>query len=83
MPSVGPLASSWSEAGRRINRRRCAGIVDVRAAKNVREAGNRIEDPGECARTPNRKLHVVDALPNGETQQLLGFVAVDRADEDA
>ena len=51
--------------------------------KKLQEASNKIEETGKRTRVLTRKLRDVEALPNTETQQLLGLALDDELDDDA
>jgi DNA recombination protein RmuC len=59
------------------------GAVLEGVQKKLQEASNKIEETGKRTRVLTRKLRDVEALPNGETQQLLGLALDDEPDDDA
>ena len=59
------------------------GAVLDGVQKKLQEASNKIEETGKRTRVLTRKLRDVEALPNSETQQLLGLGLDDQPDDDA
>jgi DNA recombination protein RmuC len=59
------------------------GAVLDGVQKKLQEASNKIEETGKRTRVLTRKLRDVEALPNSETQQLLGLALDDEPDDDA
>ena len=58
------------------------GTVLDGVQKKLQEASNKIEETGKRTRVLARKLRDVEALPNGETQQLLGLAVDDELEDD-
>jgi DNA recombination protein RmuC len=59
------------------------GAVLDGVQKKLQEASNKIEETGKRTRVLTRKLRDVEALPNSETQELLGLTLDDEPDDDA
>jgi DNA recombination protein RmuC len=59
------------------------GTVLDGVQKKLREASDKIDQTKTRTNVLTRKLRDVEALPNGETQQLLGLALDDEPDDDA